>query len=371
MVNRTVQLFLFLSLILAPAVAQDGDGDGDGGGGRRRGRRGNNNPPPSGTPSNPDPDPDPDPPKDPPKDHKDLPKVNWVPKFADAQKELDESKSRKLMIFVHQPSNPMEPSGFYSPDVVKKLEEGWTCVKVPYSRDSAELKPYQIKGIPVVILADRHGNEFASIPGMPSPEVLRPQLEKAAKEIEAFARKLAEDLQTGITHLASGRTIDALKVFGSIAAGGRRGYSEIAEAAAKARSALPSIEANLKDPSKEVQGVKELTAMVESFKGTDLSRDAKLRLAEFFASKGELAAAFKWLKQISAEEPKDHPVAARASDLNRRLVDAGYTRIRAALAEGREKGIGWTRDAVEKIQQEYKDTEVAKQAGDVMRDLKR
>lgn len=336
---------------------------------KKSSKSGGSNPPDGGDPQAPDDSSDNSAPqKDVPKEP---PKIDWK---GTVKEGLAAAEDKNLLIFIHAPGDTIDPFAYQSFDVVQTLVTGWACVHMSYSKDNDELAGYTLKAMPVVIAADRFGNEFKRIGGRPGSDDMRGFLKRAGEEIAAYAKKVKDDWDRARELLDSKETDKALSKLAPLAADSRVGYPELREAEEKVKSIAASrfadADAMLKDPAREREGTALLESMVRAFKGTAFSGQAKLRLAGFYLAKGEISKTMSWVKQIGTDKSDDSVREASARVLSS-LVEGGLDKLREKLNQGMNVGLDETRRQVEKIQQEYDGTEVGRQAGDVLKDLKR
>jgi Ni/Co efflux regulator RcnB len=291
------------------------------------------------------------------------PKIDWGSSLPDAL-----NKDKNILIFVHPPSDSSEIPGALAPENCRTIEKEWKPVKVAWSKDNADLAAYGIKSAPVVIAADRFGNEFKRYSGRPASEDLRGLLKAAGDAIAAYAKKLEEDMKKAEELIAARDIERALGKLQPIAASDRKGYREIKAAQDKIKSIVDSsfgeADALLKNPAGEARGVALLDSMARWFRGTEHAAAAKMRLANHYLTAGETPKAIVVLKQIE----KTEPAAAKAyAD----LIESGMSKLRDLLATGIHQGLEATKMRVKQIQEEFEGTDVARQASEVLKDLSR
>jgi hypothetical protein len=235
-----------------------------------------------------------------------------------------------------------------------------------YARGHPDMAALGVNVAPVLIAADRFGNEFKRIETKPSSDGLKSFLKTACEQIERFQKDLKADFERA----KAANSDSALREIIRIATTDKKGYPEIDWAKARveerARSRFEEADRLLKDREKEGRVL--LENMIEWFKGTEHSGWAKLRLAKHLLTRGETAAAIRWLRGIEAG---DSPVRRAADETWNGLIEQGYARLREQLRAGVAQGLQPTRDQVTRILQEYENTEVAAQAKAVLSDLGR
>jgi hypothetical protein len=247
---------------------------------------------------------------------------------------------------------------FYALDVIHLSKTTWVFSKIPYAKDDPALRKLGVKKAGTVLGFDKHGNEWRRLETLSTIE-LKGLLASVPDLVKKFTDKLRSDF-------AKAEKADSGRLFADIARLPRKGYAEIADAAAKVREIserqFKAVDLALSLEPK--QAVASLRQMAADYKDMPPGVDAEIRLAEVEVQEGSLASAVQRVKAVLRVEGQEGYAVPleRAQKLMERILAAGEERIAAA----RKLGLGGDRPkaaaALRQIAVDFAGTGVARAA---------
>jgi hypothetical protein len=336
--------FAALLLASAPVWAQGkGGGLGGGGLGGKGGVKGGGN----GAPELPD--------------EKTREGCEWVEPMSKAQ-ETARGADKFLLVYVCEDkgNGNVLSNDFYALDVIHLSKTTWVFSKLPYAKDDPAMRKLGVKKAGTVLGFDLHGNEWRRLETLSTIE-LKNLLAAVPELVKKFTEKLRSDM-------ARAQKADSGKLFADIARIPRKGYPEIAEAAAKARE-IARREFVAVELADRTRGAALLKQMAADYKDLPEGVEADVRLAEVDLQGGALPSAISRVKNALRAEGQEPFATAveRAQKLMEKILSAGEERIAAARKLGLSGDRPKAAAALKAIAADYAGTALAREAADYAR----
>jgi hypothetical protein len=279
---------------------------------------------------------------------------------------FDPVPKKYVFVYIRTPMEDRDPATFNNTDIIQASWREWAFVKMDFDKEQANQKAWGIRGAPVCLTLDLHGNDILRA-NVVSVEAVRGLLRNTPDEILRFEAKLKVDFQRALEAL---KTDEARGVKGliDIAALNRVGYKEITDA----QSALvETSEATFKncDLMESVgpeQAIAYLEEMVRLYKLTSPGVRAEVRIARMENLRENVAAALQRIQKVSKYDARFlRKEIEEAQALAAEIAREGEAKISAALTGNRAEA----RESLRKIAREYSGTEAGRRAADEARKL--
>jgi hypothetical protein len=278
----------------------------------------------------------------------------------------DAVEKKYIFVYVRPLAESSDPGEFNNSDVVQLSHNEWAFVKMDFDRENAHLKAWGIKGAPVCLACDLHGNEFARTASATIDQIRR--LTGSLPGLVArYEATLRGDYARALELLKTDES-KSLRLFSEIVSNGKIGYKEVTEAQARVAEygEIALRKAELPESVSPEAGIDYLDEIAKTFRGTATGVQAEIRIARLEHERGNPAAAILRLGQIQksdAKLPKGEieKVAQALDEISR----AGEAKLEAALLG--DKALA--REAVRKIARDYAGTEAGKKANEAFRKL--
>ncbi len=268
---------------------------------------------------------------------------------------------KKKYIFIYvRPSiaEDKDPNEFTNADIVQLSYGEWYFIKMDLDKENARLKAWGVKGGPMIIGCDLHGNDFLKFSALTLDSV-RSITRGLPGEIQKYEAKLQADYRKACDFLKTDEA-KGLKGLLDILAAGKQGYKEVTEAQAKlndvSEAAFRRIE--LAESVSLETGIDYLDELVKQYGKTARGIQAEIRIAQLDHERGNVPAAVQRLNKILKYErlPKSE------IDLVQRALEevskAGDQKIELALTGDRNA----SKELLRKLARDYAGTEAGKRA---------
>lgn len=277
--------------------------------------------------------------------------ATWVSSLQ-AAIESATTNDRYILVYFHSPKLKGEPTEFGVKDLIDASTTSFVFYRKAYDKEDPDVQKLKVRGAPTLIGMDKFGNEFKRIERISTSDI-RAMIKLVPELVKKFLEKLKSDF-------AKAKDV---KGYLAIALLPHVGYKEIDEARAWIEKAgkerLAQIEAL---DAKEQEAA--LKAMMAEFKGAAPADSAELRLARLEAKRGQIAAAIARYKRL--EKSSESEAAAKELE---ELVAEGLQRVDQAKRLVGTGDAAGAKEALRRIQEDYKGTEAARKAAEALKTL--
>jgi len=278
----------------------------------------------------------------------------------------DPVEKKYIFVYVRPLAESTDPGEFNNADIVQLSHNEWAFVKMDFDRDNAHLKAWGIKGAPLCLACDLHGNEFARTASATIDQIRR-LCGGMAEAVARYEAGLKRDYARALELLKTDEP-KALRLFSEIVSGGKVGYKEVTEAQARVAEygEIALRKAELPESVSAEAGIDYLDEIAKTFRGTATGVQAEIRIARLEHERGNPAGAILRLTQLQktdARLPKGElEKTVQALD---EISRAGEAKLEIALSG--DKALA--KESVRKIARDYAGTDAAKKALEALRKL--
>jgi hypothetical protein len=279
---------------------------------------------------------------------------------------FDPVPKKYVFVYIRTALEDRDPATFNNNDIIQASWREWAFVKMDFDKEQPHQKAWGIRGAPVCLTLDLHGNDILRANAV-SIDIVRGLLRNTPDEILRFEAKLKMDFQRALEAL---KTDDArgVKLLIDIAALNRIGYKEItdAQAALAETSEAAFRNCDLMESVGPEQAIAYLEEMVRLYRMTSPGVRAEVRIARLENLRENVAAALQRLQKVSKYDARFlRKEIEEAQALAAEIAREGEAKISAALTGNRAEA----RESLRKIARDYSGTEAGRRAADEARKL--
>lgn len=279
---------------------------------------------------------------------------------------MDNAEKKYMFVYIRPGSEEKEPNEFNNNDIVLASRQEWAFVRMDVNKDNAHQRAWGVKGAPLLLGCDMHGNDFVRAGGV-TIDAVRSILKGTPDAVAKYEQKIRNDYAKAV-ELAKSDEGRAVKALVDLVAAGKPGYKEVTEAQARlneiAESAFRRVE--VAESVSLESGLEQLEELVKVFRSTAPGIQAEIRIARLERARDNPAAAIARLQKVLKADPRlFKKELEEAAALLQEISKDGQARIESTLATDRARA----KDVLKKLARDYAGTEAGKQAGDEARKL--
>jgi hypothetical protein len=209
-----------------------------------------------------------------------------------------------LLVYVRPLTEVNEPGEFSNDDVVKASYREWSFVKMDPDKDNPYLKSWGVRTAGVVVGCDLHANSFMG-PVTSSADQLRRILGGLPGAVASYEQKLRAEYGKAVEAVKADEA-RGTKLLIELAANGKPGYKEVAQAQARLGEQAESAfrRGELAESVGPEAGIEYYEEVSKTYKGTPPGARADLKLAKLERERGNAKGAQAKLQAVSKLDPR-------------------------------------------------------------------